>query len=339
MQDTRFEYLKNWLKTLSPELGLDCNTLTSASSDASFRRYFRVLTQHVTQPSYIVMDAPTDKEDSRPFLQVAQLLRDAKIEVPHIFASDLHAGFLLMSDLGNQTLFSIMTPESAPHIYKKVSSTLIHIQKDTATHQLPLYDSALFLRELQLFIDWYLAKHLHYPLSEKENIALHNMFADLIKNLLQQPTTFVHRDFHSRNLMLTANDTIGVLDFQDAVRGPMTYDLVSIYRDAYLGWSEEQQVDWIIRYWELAKKEHLPVLDDFGTFYRDLEWMGLQRHLKVLGIFARLSHRDAKDGYLQDLPLVLSYTEKVAQRYAIFRPLVRILDNAQKRQRLDGFTF
>lgn len=339
MQDTRFEYLKNWLKTLSPELDLDCNTLTSASSDASFRRYFRVLTQHVAQPSYIVMDAPTDKEDSRPFLQVAQLLRDAKIEVPHIFASDLHAGFLLMSDLGNQTLFSIMTPESAPHIYKKVSSTLIHIQKDTATHQLPLYDSALFLRELQLFIDWYLAINLHYPLSEKENIALHNMFADLIKNLLQQPTTFVHRDFHSRNLMLTANDTIGVLDFQDAVRGPMTYDLVSIYRDAYLGWSEEQQVDWIIRYWELAKKEHLPVLDDFGTFYRDLEWMGLQRHLKVLGIFARLSHRDAKDGYLQDLPLVLSYTEKVAQRYAIFRPLVRILDNAQKRQRSDGFTF
>ena len=339
MQDTRFESLKLWLKSLPIEHGIDINSITPASSDASFRRYFRVLTSNPGSSSLIVMDAPTDKEDSQPFVHVAQLLLEAQIEVPKLHEVNLTDGFLLLGDLGTKTLFSEITPENAPLLYKKVTHTLIKLQKNTQTHQLPLYDDVLLRRELQLFPDWYLSKHLNYQMTEKEVQDLNHLFDSLIENILQQPNVFVHRDFHSRNLMITTDNEIGVLDFQDSVMGPITYDLVSIFRDAYLGWTEEQQVDWVVRYWEAAKNEHLPVNPDFGEFYKDFEWMGLQRHLKVLGIFARLFHRDGKDGYLKDLPLVLSYTEKVAQRYSMFRPLVRILDNAQKRQRPDGLTF
>jgi hypothetical protein len=339
MQDTRFESLKLWLKNLPTEHGIDISSITPASSDASFRRYFRVLTSNPKSPSLIVMDAPTDKEDSKPFVHVAQLLLEAQIDVPKLHEVNLTDGFLLLGDLGTKTLFSEITPEKSSHLYKKVTNTLVNLQKNTQTHQLPSYDETLLRRELQLFPDWYLSKHLKYEITDKEIQDLNHLFDSLIENILQQPTVFVHRDFHSRNLMITPDNEIGVLDFQDAVVGPITYDLVSIFRDAYLGWTEEQQVDWVVRYWESAKKENLPVDHDFGEFYKQFEWMGLQRHLKVLGIFARLFHRDAKDGYLKDLPLVLSYTEKVAQRYSIFRPLVRILDNAQKRQRPDGLTF
>ena len=339
MQDTRFESLKLWLKTLPIEHGIDINSISPASSDASFRRYFRVLTSNPEYSSMIVMDAPSDKEDSKPFVHVAQLLLEAQIDVPKLHEVNLTEGFLLLGDLGTKTLFSEITPENAQLLYKKVTNTLVNIQKNTQTHQLPSYDEVLLRRELQLFPDWYLSKHLNYEMTEKESQDLNHVFDSLIENILQQPTVFVHRDFHSRNLMITAESEIGVLDFQDAVVGPITYDLVSIFRDAYLGWTEEEQVDWVVRYWEAAKRENLPVDSDFGEFYKNFEWMGLQRHLKVLGIFARLFHRDSKDGYLKDLPLVLSYTEKVAQRYSIFRPLVRILDHAQKRQRPDGLTF
>lgn len=339
MQDTRFESLKLWLKTLAPELGLQVDSITPASSDASFRRYFRVLCDNSDKSSFIVMDAPPDKEDSKPFIHVAQLLLQAQIQAPEVFAVNLEAGYLLLSDLGNKTFFSEINAENASVFYKKASNTLVTLQKNAGTDQLPPYDDALLRRELQLFPEWYLSKHLKYEMTEKETHDLNYIFDQLIENILKQPTVFVHRDFHSRNLMITPQDTIGVLDFQDAVIGPITYDLVSLFRDAYLGWTEEQQVDWVIRYWEAAKKENLPVNLDFGEFYKDFEWMGLQRHLKVLGIFARLFHRDSKDGYLKDLPLVLSYTEKVSQRYSLFKPLVRILDQAQKRQRPDGLTF
>ena len=339
MLDTRFESLKLWIKSLPIEHGIDISSITPASSDASFRRYFRVLASNPESTSFIVMDAPTDKEDSKPFVHVAQLLLQAQIDVPKLHEVNLTDGFLLLGDLGTKTLFSEITPENASLLYKKVTNTLVKLQKNTQIHQLLSYDEVLLRRELQLFPDWYLTKHLNYEMTEKEVQDLNHIFDSLIENILQQPTVFVHRDFHSRNLMITPDNEIGVLDFQDAVTGPITYDLVSIFRDAYLGWTEEQQVDWVVRYWEAAKIENLPVDPDFGEFYKNFEWMGLQRHLKVLGIFARLSHRDAKDGYLNDLPLVLSYTEKVAQRYSIFRPLVRILDNAQKRQRPDGLTF
>ena len=339
MLDTRSESLKLWLKNLPKELGIDVNTLKPASSDASFRRYFRVQANNPKSSSYIVMDAPPDKEDSKPFIHVANLLLQAQIDVPIITQTNLEEGFLLLSDLGSKTLFSEITPENASNFYKKVSATLIQLQKSTFTHELPIYNETLLRRELDLFPEWYLAKHLDYQLTDKERLDLNLVFDELIASILQQATVFVHRDFHSRNLMITPEGKIGVLDFQDAVIGPITYDLVSLYRDAYLEWSEEQQVDWMIRYWEAAKKEGLPVNSDFGEFYKDIEWMGLQRHLKVLGIFARLYHRDTKDGYLKDIPLVLAYTEKVAQRYSKFRPLVKILDNAQKRQRPDGLTF
>jgi aminoglycoside/choline kinase family phosphotransferase len=339
MQDTRFESLKLWLDTLPKELGLKTSTLAPASSDASFRRYFRVQANNQQNSSFIVMDAPPDKEDSKPFIHVAQLLLQAQIEAPKVFQTDLDKGFLLLSDLGSKTLYSEIKLENAAHFYNKVSSTLVKLQKSTLTNELPQYDAVLLRRELELFPDWYLAKHLDYQMTEKERFDLSIVFDELIASILKQATVFVHRDFHSRNLMITPSHEIGVLDFQDAVIGPITYDLVSIFRDAYLEWSEEQQVDWMIRYWEMARKEALPVPSDFGEFYQDIEWMGLQRHLKILGIFARLFHRDAKEGYLKDIPLVLAYTEKVAQRYSIFRPLVKILDNAQKRLRPDGLTF
>jgi len=339
MQDTRFESLKLWLKSLSNELGIIIDSITPASNDASFRRYFRVLSSNKDYSSFIVMDAPPDKEDSNPFIHVANLLLQAEITVPKIYEKNINEGFLLLSDLGNDTLLMKINSENAAKLYKNVSATLIKIQKNTKTDQLPIYNEELLRRELMLFPDWYLKQHLEYKISDKEVEDLNLIFDEIIENNVQQPSVFVHRDFHSRNLMITPDNQIGVLDFQDAVIGPITYDLVSVFRDAYIEWNEEQQMDWVIRYWESAKREGLPVNEDFGEFYKDFEWMGLQRHLKVLGIFARLYHRDGKDGYLKNLPLVLQYTEKVAQRYSSFKPLVRILDNAHNRKRPDGLTF
>ena len=339
MQDTRFESLKLWLKSLSNELGIIIDSITPASNDASFRRYFRVFSSNKDYSSFIVMDAPPDKEDSNPFIHVANLLLQAEITVPKIYEKNINEGFLLLSDLGNDTLLMKINSENAAKIYKNVSATLIKIQKNTKTDQLPIYNEELLRRELMLFPDWYLKQHLEYKISDKESEDLNRIFDEIIENNVQQPNVFVHRDFHSRNLMITPDDQIGVLDFQDAVIGPITYDLVSVFRDAYIEWDEEQQMDWVIRYWESAKREGLPVNEDFGEFYKDFEWMGLQRHLKVLGIFARLYHRDGKDGYLKNLPLVLQYTEKVAQRYSSFKSLVRILDNAHNRKRPDGLTF
>ena len=339
MQDTRFESLKLWLKSLSNELGIIIDSITPASNDASFRRYFRVFSSNKDYSSFIVMDAPPDKEDSNPFIHVANLLLQAEITVPKIYEKNINEGFLLLSDLGNDTLLMKINSENAAKLYKNVSATLIKIQKNTKTDQLPIYNEELLRRELMLFPDWYLKQHLEYKISDKEVEDLNLIFDEIIENNVQQPSVFVHRDFHSRNLMINPDDQIGVLDFQDAVIGPITYDLVSVFRDAYIEWNEEQQMDWVIRYWESAKREGLPVNEDFGEFYKDFEWMGLQRHLKVLGIFARLYHRDGKDGYLKNLPLVLQYTEKVAQRYSSFKPLVRILDNAHNRKRPDGLTF
>ena len=339
MLDTRFESLKLWLKRLPNELGIDPDSISPASSDASFRRYFRVIGKNAPDSSFIVMDAPVDKEDSRPFIHVANLLLQAHVNVPKVIEQDLEQGFLLLSDLGTTTLFSQVNEENAPSLYKDATKTLIHLQKNTKTNNLPQYDAALLRRELDLFPEWYLLKHLQYQLNDQEKIELESIFDQLIEQILLQPTVFVHRDYHSRNLMITEVNSPGVLDFQDAVIGPITYDLVSIFRDAYVNLDEQTQIDYVVRYWESAKKENLPVSDDFGEFYTAFEWMGLQRHLKVLGIFARLFHRDGKDGYLKDLPLVLQYTEKAAQRYSIFRPLVRILDASQRRARPTGFTF
>jgi aminoglycoside/choline kinase family phosphotransferase len=316
------------------------NSVAPASSDASFRRYFRVnSTQNGQKSTFIVMDAPTDKEDSKPFIKVAKLFHEAGLHVPNILESDLNLGFLLLSDLGNTTYLSELNAQTANGLYQDASSALIKLQLASQPEILPNYDEALLVREMALFPEWYLEKHLNFKLNDAQKKSWEQIVKLIVENNLSQAQTYVHRDYHCRNLMVTQTNNPGVLDFQDAVYGPITYDLVSLWRDAYIEWDEEQQIDWLIRYWEGARKVGLPVPTDFGEFYRDFEWMGLQRHLKVLGIFARLYHRDGKDGYLKDLPLVLRYVEKVAGRYIAFKPLVRILDAAHQVVRPDGLTF
>ena len=338
--DQRLTLLINWLDQLPKSYEFDLNSVLPASSDASFRRYFRVnASQNGQKATFIVMDAPTDKEDSRPFIKIAKLFQEAGLQVPIVLESDLNQGFLLLTDLGNTTYLSIINQENANTLYQDASSALIKLQLASKPGILPNYDEALLTREMELFPEWYLGKHLNYKLDSSQQNTWNGIVKLLVENNLSQPQTYVHRDYHCRNLMFTESNNPGVLDFQDAVYGPITYDLVSLWRDAYLEWDEEQQMDWVIRYWEKAKKAGLPVNQDFGEFYRDFEWMGLQRHLKVLGIFARLYHRDGKDGYLKDLPLVLRYTEKVAGRYIAFKPLIRILDASHKVSRPDGLTF
>jgi N-acetylmuramate 1-kinase len=203
---------------------------------------------------------------------------------------------------------------------------------------LPEYDRALLLRELRLFSDWYIAKHLGIALDPAQARTIDETFELILANNLAQPQAYVHRDYHSRNLMVSEPNP-GILDFQDAVYGPITYDLASLYKDAYIAWSEERVIDWVVRYWEAARRANLPVHQDFGAFYRDFEWMGAQRHIKVLGIFARLYHRDGKARYLQDMPLVMHYLRSACARYAELAPLLRLLDQLQARKPTAGFTF
>ncbi len=316
----RKQQLEAWLKQI---LGEQTFNLTIASADASFRRYFRV---HLSNKTLIVMDAPPPQEDCTPFVKVAKLLLDAGLNVPVVLAQDLANGFLLLSDLGDDTYLSVLNNDSAPSLYLNATDALIKMQLASKPNVLPAYDEALLTREMQLFPDWYMAKHLKFELSTEQQNALKSTFDLLNKNILSQSQVYVHRDYHSRNLMITKENNPGVLDFQDAVYGAITYDLVSLLKDAYIQWDEEQIIDWAVRYWQPAKKAGLAVPEDFSEFYRDFEWMGAQRHIKVLGIFARLSHRDGKDGYLKDMPLVLHYLRKVCERYVELRPMLRLLD-------------
>jgi aminoglycoside/choline kinase family phosphotransferase len=338
--DTRLSELNTWLTNLAPKWSIDPHSIKPASSDASFRRYFRVLGHKSTQnSSFIIMDAPPVNEDTRPFINISKLLADAGAYVPAVLEAEIAQGFLLLSDLGNETYLTALNPSTAPKLYQDASEALIKIQLIPNQGQLPEYHRALLSRELDLFPDWYLDKHLQIELSETERQDLSKVFGLILENNLAQAQVLVHRDYHSRNLMVTDNKNPGILDYQDAVFGPITYDLASLFRDAYIEWEEPEQMDWVIRYWEMARKAGLPVQNEFGDFYRDFEWMGLQRHLKVLGIFARLYHRDGKDGYLKDMPLVFKYTRKVAERYISLKPLVRLLDKVEGIQRPDGLTF
>jgi N-acetylmuramate 1-kinase len=319
----RTQQLEQWLAQVLDQP----YTLTTASADASFRRYFRV---HLPQQTLIVMDAPPPQEDCRPFVQVAERLLAASLNVPEVIAQDLESGFLLLSDLGNDTYLSKLNAQNAKALYGDACQALINMQLATDKDALPPYDAALLMRELQLFPEWYVAKHLGKTLSADQQAVLDKIFAQLIDNILQQPQVTVHRDYHSRNLMVTAENNPGVLDFQDAVIGAITYDLVSLFKDAYIRWDEEDLMDWVVRYWQAAKKAGLPVNEDFGAFYKDFEWMGVQRHIKVLGIFARLYHRDGKDGYLKDMPLVMQYLQTTCERYVELRPLLRLLQSLEK---------
>ena len=319
--DFRLVELERWLGAQFP--ALTC-TLAPASADASFRRYFRA--RLGDGRSFIVMDAPPGKEDCRPFLRVAALFGAAGAHVPAIHAKDLDAGFLLLEDLGDTTFLEGLEHKQDPDpLYAAATGTLLRIQQASRPGELPEYGRALLERELNLFPDWYLARERKRELAPAELAVLRAAFEALLANNLAQPKVFVHRDYHSRNLML-AEPLPGVLDFQDAVYGPITFDLVSLLRDAYVGWEEERVIDWAVRYWERARKAGLPVRADFAEFYRDFEWMGAQRQLKVVGIFARLYHRDGKDRYLADIPRVLGYLVAACRRYRELAPLARLVE-------------
>jgi N-acetylmuramate 1-kinase len=321
----RKQQLETWLQTtLSQPF-----TLTTASADASFRRYFRV---HLVDKTLIAMDAPPAQEDCKPFVKVAELLLEAGLNVPKLIAQDLAQGFLLLSDLGDHTYLSQINAQNANMLYGDAYDALIQMQLASKPNVLPPYDEALLTREMQLFPDWYISKHLNFELNDKQEAVLRATFSLLNQNILSQPQVYVHRDYHARNLMVTQEDNPGILDFQDAVFGPITYDLVSLFKDAYISWDEELIMDWMVRYWQNAKKAGLPVNDDFGTFYRDFEYMGAQRHIKILGIFARLYHRDGKEGYLKDMPLVMQYLRSVCERYVELRPMLRLLDTLDGRE-------
>jgi len=315
----RVQALQRWA---AQQLGADSLDIAPASADASFRRYFRVTAKG---RDYIVMDAPPAHEDCRPFIAVAKLFGDTGVHVPQVLAQNLEQGFLLLTDLGNTTYLSALSADTARELYLASNDALIQIQQASRPGVLPEYDRALLSRELMLFPEWYVAKHLGVVMNDEQTATLNAVFERLLANNLAQPQVYVHRDWHSRNLMVS-DPNPGILDFQDAVYGPITYDLASIYRDAYIQWDEEHQLDWVIRYWEKARAARLPVREDFGDFWRDFEWMGAQRHIKVLGIFARLYHRDGKDGYLKDMPLVMAYLRKVCERYIELKPMFYLLD-------------
>jgi len=335
---TRLQQLNKWLETVL--LGKDYK-IAPASADASFRRYFRV---SLADETYIAMDAPPPQEDCTPFVKVAKLFLKAGLNVPKIVAKDLESGFLLLSDLGDTTFLSALQAPNgmsvAADLYRNASKVLIKMQLASQPNVLPPYDEALLTREMQLFPDWYITKHLNLTLTEQQQAVLTKTFTLLDQNILAQSKVYVHRDYHSRNLMVQpASHDLGVLDFQDAVYGPITYDLVSLLKDAYISWDEDQILDWAVRYWQSAKKVGLPVPVDVADFYRDFEWMGAQRHIKVLGIFARLYHRDGKDGYLKDMPLVMDYLRRVCDRYIELKPMLRLLDQLAGVELRAGYTF
>jgi len=319
--DFRLGALERWLGAEFPAIPF---TLAPASEDASFRRYFRA--RLADGRSFVVMDAPPEKEDCGAFLNVAGLFSAAGVHVPAVHAQDLGSGFLLLEDLGNTTFLNAFKNNEDPkQLHEAATNALIRIQLASRPGVLPEYDRWLLERELRLFPDWYLAHELRRELSPEDARILGAAFDALLANNLAQPRVFVHRDYHCRNLMV-CEPMPGILDFQDAAYGPVTYDLVSLLRDAYVRWDEAQVLDWAARYWEKARRAGLPVHPDFAGFYRDFEWMGAQRQLKVAGIFARLCHRDGKRRYLDDIPRVLGYLRATCGRYRELAPLARLLD-------------
>ncbi len=345
---TRHAAFDAWLASVSAPQGLLADTVRLASADASFRRYFRV--DRAGGGSAIVMDAPPDKENCRPFVDVAAWLHGTGVRVPQVLAWDEPQGFMLLTDLGDQTLLTALDPErpsDAMPWFKDAMAALLKWQTQAQPMPLPPYDEALLQRELQLFPDWYLAQHKGLALDDATRSTLAQTFAQIVQRNLAAPQVFVHRDFMPRNLMLPraddADQRLGVLDFQDAVVGPITYDIASLMRDAFLTWEEDMVLDVTIRYWEQARKAGLLDFDgwseDFGAFYRAVEWMGLQRHLKVAGIFARLTLRDGKPKYLADAPRFIHYIRSTALRYRELAPLLRLIDKVEGWDAASGFAY
>ncbi len=332
-----------WIASVQGAHHLDLSSVRLASADASFRRYLRVST---TAPSpwrsLVIMDAPPDLENCEPFVQVADLMARAGLRVPEVLAWDRPHGFMLLSDLGTHTLKQVIQPDAAPplNLYLDAVETLIQWQLASREGVLPAYDAPLLLREMELFPQWYIAAHRQVTLDAAQRKVLIDAFAKIVASNLTWPSVYVHRDFMPRNLMVPdaapalsagapSATRLGVLDFQDAVYGPITYDIASLMRDAFLSWDEDFCLDVTIRYWEKARKAGLPVGNDFGEFYKGVEWMGLQRHLKVAGIFARLSLRDGKPQYLADTPRFIEYMRATCGRYMELKPLLRLIERVE----------
>lgn len=326
--DPRLEQLERWLAAL---FGVRDFTIAVASADASFRRYFRVTRGN---QSWIAMDAPPEQEDIEPYIRVANLLVDVGVNAPHILETDLLQGFLLNSDLGNRTYLAQIDAGTDPEqLYHDAMNALVQIQANGKQHAatLPSYDEALLRRELTLFPEWFCGRHLQLTLTAEDQAALQQVFDVLTAEALAQPRVFVHRDYHSRNLMVTDGTRFGpnpgILDFQDAVHGPVTYDLVSLLRDCYVAWPIERVHGWLHRYRETARAAGVDTGRDQATFLRWFDLMGVQRHLKAIGIFARLWHRDGKSGYLKDIPRTLNYVRVVAAAYPQLQFLRELIDS------------
>ena len=328
-----------WLAPLAERHGLRPGTLRPASADASFRRYLRIDTE-IPGMSRIIMDAPTDKEDSAPFVQVQALMQQAGLNVPDILEWERAHGFLLLSDLGHKTVIESLDPaepQAAAAWYRQATDVLLQWQLASRPHVLPQYDETLLRRELALFPDWYVTQHRQVVLSDAQQQVMGQAFDRIVAENLQAPSVYVHRDFMMRNLMAPVESgPLGVLDFQDAVYGPITYDIASLLRDAFISWDEDFILDITVRYWEQARRAGLLGAasaggwgEDFGAFYRSVEWMGLQRHLKVAGIFARLTLRDGKPRYLADAPRFIAYIRSTARRYRELGPLARLIDQIE----------
>ncbi|MDZ4145719.1 MAG: phosphotransferase [Burkholderiales bacterium] len=347
-----------WLAREAPAHGLRPDTVRVASADASFRRYLRV--DCAAGGSRIVMDAPPAQENCAPFVKVAGLMAQADLQVPQVLAWDEAQGFMLLSDLGTQTMMDVIDrdhPGANLALYQQAVDALVAWQLASRPGVLPPYDATLLQRELALFPDWYVARHRGVVLSDRQRAVLDHAFERIVAHNLAAPSVFVHRDFMPRNLMKLLPPTLptacgslppglGVLDFQDAVYGPITYDIASLMRDAFLSWDEDFVLDVTVRYWEQARKAGLLGArsasgwgEDFGEFYRGVEWMGLQRHLKVAGIFARLTLRDGKPRYLADAPRFIGYIRATAHRYRELGPLLKLIDEIEGTAAATGFAF
>ena len=360
----RSEAFSSWLQRVARQHQLDQASVRLASADASFRRYFRIdsLASSHSTASCIIMDAPPALEDCSAFAHVAGLMAAAGLRVPEILDWSQSEGFLLLSDLGNQTVLQALAPAgglpSAPgqlleptqrchDFFMQAVDALVAWQCASRPGVLPPYDDTLLTRELALFPDWYVAQHKKFTFDANQQQTLARMFADIKTHNLQAlggagvSHVYVHRDFMLRNLMVPAqaDAALGVLDFQDAVYGPISYDIASLLRDAFVSWDEEFVIDITVRYWQKARRAGLPVGDDFGAFYAAVEWMGLQRHLKILGIFARLTLRDGKPAYLADTPRFVRYARHTAARYRPLGPLLVLLDAIEGNETRIGYTF
>lgn len=317
--DPRGAALAAWLRDA---LATSALRFERASEDASFRRYFRV---RVGSRSWIAMDAPPPMEDCRPFVSVLELLRDADVNAPKLHAADLDQGFLLLDDLGSRCYLDVLDETNADSLYADAFETLLDMQCRIGRGEVPAYDEHRLRAELDLFPEWFLSRHLDIELDRPLALALDEAFGALIGVCLGQPQVFVHRDYHSRNLMHLERRNPGVIDFQDAVDGPVTYDLASLLQDVYVRWPEERVAGWVDAYHDRAVARGL-VESDRERFRRWFDLTGIQRHLKIAGIFARLWHRDGKARYLDDLPLTLAYLAEVSGRYPETDAVIRVLE-------------